>query len=491
MRYRLCMILLLLVLVLAGCTSTVTVAVPDLYLRTAGSVSAPDSSLTANVTSPTEIAEISNSSKIVAITDPSEISIVSNLAETTADPIPAQTTNDPGTTGITDVNVTDRPNESVSDATMPEETADETAAPEETVPAEDTDTVQNITISAVGDILVHDNCLACVRNGDEYDFDPPFSEVMPILQSSDLAIGNLETSISGPEGGYGTIPGYNNYPKFNAPDSLLDTLKKAGLDVLITANNHCLDRGTEGLIRTIEELDARGFLYTGTYKSQEDSEKILVTNVKGIKIAILAYTYSTNGQPIKDPVVVNLLKTRKMLSDVESAKELKPDIIIAYLHMGDEYARQPNSQQKNIADSLIKAGVDIVLGNHPHVLQPMERKTVVDDAGQEREGLVIYSLGNFTTGYTIPYSNTTGILNIGIEKDMTTGKVNIEQTILIPTWTQLYKKDGHSSYRVIPMSSAIEKYEDKTDEYITEKDYEFLKGRMPELINHVNNGPAN
>lgn len=347
------------------------------------------------------------------------------------------------------------------------------------------DTTQTITISVVGDIMVHDNSLTSVKTADGYDFDPPFSEIMEIIQSADLAIGNLETTISGPEAKY------TGYPKFNSPDTLLDTLKKTGFDVLITSNNHSLDRGTAGLVRTIDQLDERGILHTGTYKTKEDSEKILTVDVKGIKIAILAYSYGTNGQPMKEPYMVNLLKLNKMLEDVKKAKELNPDVIIAYLHMGDECVRQPNQKQKDVADSMIKAGVDIVLGDHPHVVQPMERRTVVDGGGtgQERDAFVIYSLGNFISGRKGLYRDLGIILNIEIEKDILNGKISIKDTEPIPTWVQFYDKEGREFYRVMPMSRAIEKYENKQDNYITEKEYEYLKKEFVQMMDFVNKGP--
>lgn len=344
--------------------------------------------------------------------------------------------------------------------------------------------IQTITISAVGDIMVHDNSLASVKTPTGYDFDPPFTEIMPIIQSADLAIGNLETTISGPS------TKYTGYPRFNSPDTLLDTLKKAGFDVLITSNNHSLDRGTAGLVRTIDQLDERGFLHTGTYKTKEDSEKLLITDVKGIKIAILAYSYGTNGIHMEKPYMVNLLKLRKMLDDVNKAKRLQPDVIITYLHMGDECIRQPNQKQKDIVDSLMKAGVNIVLGDHPHVVQPMERRTVTDDTGREKDAFVIYSLGNFISGRKGLYRDLGSILNIKIEKDTVNGKITIKETHLIPTWVQFYDNNGRDSYRVMPISLAIEKYENKQDSYITAKEYGYLKDMLIHMVDFVNKGPA-
>lgn len=358
------------------------------------------------------------------------------------------------------------------------------AVPTETVPQETAPKIKTITISATGDILVSYNCLIWTNEGDKYNFDPPFSEVMPLIQSSDLTIANLETVTAGPD------TGYTGMPAFNSPDSILDTLKKAGFDVIVTANNHCADRGSAGITRTIEQLDARGILHTGTYKSEEDSEKILITDVKGIKVAVLAYTECINYS-YREPCVVNTMRMNKMTSDIKKARELQADVVIVHLHAGVEYARQPTQSQIDVSHSLVEAGADIVLSEHPHVLQPMERVTVMDDSGQQRDGLIFYSLGNFINQGGDIYKNICAIFNIMIEKDMTTGKTSIKGTEMIPTWLQIYEKeDGSGSYRVIPVEKAYAKYENKTDPYISEGEYNLLKKMVPQIVDHVNKGLA-
>lgn len=364
--------------------------------------------------------------------------------------------------------------------------APQTAAtePKETIPQETTPKIQTITISATGDILCSYNCLLWTKNGDTYNFDPPFSEVMPYIQSSDLAIANLETVTAGPGAGY------TGMPMFNSPDTLLDTIKKAGYDVIITANNHCADRGSDGITRTIDQLDARGILHTGTYKTSEESERILITDVKGVKVAILAYTESINYS-YKQPCVVNRARMDKMQNDIKKARESGADVVVVHLHAGVEYARQPNNWQINTSHNLIKAGADIVLSEHPHVLQPMERITVADDSGETRDGLIFYSLGNFINQGGDIYKNIDGIFNITLEKDLETGKISIKGTEMIPTWLQIYRKDnGKGDYRVMPVSAAYEKYENKTDKYITEKDYNLLKKMVPQIVDSVNKGPV-
>ncbi|HBM75013.1 MAG TPA: hypothetical protein DD429_05595, partial [Clostridiaceae bacterium] len=313
--------------------------------------------------------------------------------------------------------------------------------------------IVSIRIAAVGDIMVHDAELNSARSGDSkigytYDFKPFFTEVKPIIESADLAIGNLETTISGED------KKYTGYPMFNSPDSLLDALKWAGFDLLSTSNNHCLDRREYGLAATIDNLDKRGLLHTGTFKEEKDRDNILIVDVKGIKIAVLAYTYGTNGIPIKNPYQVNLLDIDTMLADVGRAREKEPDIIIACLHFGDEYVRQPNDFQKEITEKMLHAGVDIVLGSHPHVVQPAEMVSPTSDDANRKDKFVIYSMGNFISDQRGNYKDIGVITNLYIEKNFNTKEVSIYNYEFIPTWVQKYTSNKKKAYRILPMPTA-------------------------------------
>lgn len=344
--------------------------------------------------------------------------------------------------------------------------------------------IVDIRITAVGDIMVHDGELNSARSGDtksgyNYDFTPFFTQVKPIIESADLAIGNLETTISGED------KKYTGYPMFNSPDTLLDALKWTGFDVLTTCNNHCLDRYEAGLISTIENLDKRGLLHTGTFKEKEDRDKILTVDVKGIKVAILAYTYGTNGIPIKNPYQVNLLNMDTMLGDVERAKAEKPDVIIACLHFGNEYVRQPNNSQKEAVEKLFNAGVNIVLGSHPHVVQPAQKRSVSADDGSYKDEFVIYSMGNFVSDQRGDYKDIGVITNLYIQKNFKTGKITINNYEFIPTWVQRYNSGGKREYRILPMPTAIKNYEDKKDALIGSSDYNYMKKMNEELLKHL------
>lgn len=340
----------------------------------------------------------------------------------------------------------------------------------------------DIKLSAVGDIMVHDGELNSAKNGDNYDFAPFFEDIKPLIESADFSIGNLETTIAGKD------KKYTGYPMFNSPDSLLDALKWTGFDLLITSNNHSMDRREDGIIRTIDALDSRGFLHTGTFKSQEDRDKILTVDVKGIKLAVIAYTYGTNGIPVKIPYQVNLIDMDTILKDIEKAKAEKPDLLITYIHFGNEYVRQPNAEQKDIVEKLFNAGVDIVLGDHPHVVQPAERKVVAAGDGSYKDEFVIYSLGNFISDQRGDYKDIGVITNFSIQKNFKTGKTMIKDVEYIPTWVQRYTKDGKRSYRILSMPDAIRNYENKKDPLLPEKDYNYLKKMYDEMMEHIQSG---
>ena len=181
---------------------------------------------------------------------------------------------------------------------------------------------------------------------------------------------------------------------FNSPSELGVALKNMGLDVLSTANNHSMDRYEKGVISTLDALDEIGIAHTGTYRSEEERDTILIKEVNGIKIAFLSFTYGTNGIPIPSgkEYLVNLIDEDLMLEQINLAKEQDVDLICASMHWGVEYAQKQNKEQERLADFLIKNGVQIIIGNHAHVIEPMEIRKVTLEDETEREGFVVYAL---------------------------------------------------------------------------------------------------
>jgi poly-gamma-glutamate capsule biosynthesis protein CapA/YwtB (metallophosphatase superfamily) len=313
---------------------------------------------------------------------------------------------------------------------------------------EEKEEIKNITITSVGDIMMHN---AQIKSGSlgngEYDYSVMFKSIKPYIEKSDFAMANLETTLAGKE------KNYTGYPMFNSPEILAQNIKNSGFDMVTTANNHSLDRRFEGVVKTIENLDKVGLLHTGTYKTKEDSEQILVKDINGVKVAFLTYTYGTNGIVLEEKFAVNLIDKNKIVEDIKKAKALNVDMIITSPHFGGEYVTTQNKEQENIVNFLFENGVDAVLGSHPHVLQPMEMKIVKDVYGVEKERFVIYSQGNIVANMPSRYKNSGVIVNLNIRKDEN-GTV-IDNVEYIPTMVDSYcnSNTGRRAFEILPMLS--------------------------------------
>lgn len=219
-----------------------------------------------------------------------------------------------------------------------------------------------------------------------YSYKECFTYVKEQVSEANLAICNLEVTLGGEP--------YRGYPQFSAPDEFASALKDAGFDILLTANNHCLDRRNKGLIRTLDVLDSLGIAHVGTYRdsAERDSLYPYLTTVNNITFAILNYTYGTNGIPANPPCIVNFIDTAQILIDINKARAKKADVIIACMHWGDEYVLKQNKTQEQLTDWLIENGVDHIIGNHPHVIQPTELRKDKYNGGHH---FIAYSLGNY------------------------------------------------------------------------------------------------
>lgn len=203
----------------------------------------------------------------------------------------------------------------------------------------------SFNLSAIGDVMCHNTQYwdAYQKETNTYDFSYVFEDIKYYTQKADITIGSLETSFAGEE------RGYSNYPTFNSPDALAYSLKDIGVDILSTAGNHCLDMAFDGLSRTIDVLDKADIAHTGTYKTQEERDKILIKYIKGLKVAFINYTYGTNGIPIPSgkSFCVNLIDKDLIKKDIETAKSQNADVIIACMHWGTEYQTSSNKSNKN------------------------------------------------------------------------------------------------------------------------------------------------
>lgn len=311
---------------------------------------------------------------------------------------------------------------------------------------------ETLVITAVGDIMMHNTQLTAGYRSDtgEYGFSPFFTSVAPLLSSSDLVIGNLETTFSGKEAKY------SGYPRFNTPEVLAADLKEAGFDVLTTANNHCLDKGYAGLVDTLNHLDRAGLLHAGTSRSPEEAGAIVMTEKKGVSLALLAYTYGTNGLNVPEhPYAVNYLDLEKIKADIEKARVQNARLVIVSLHFGKEYEPQPGAREKDIVKKVFEAGADLILGHHAHVLQPAELHTFKRTDGKEDKKFVIYSLGNFISDQQGLERRSAIILNLSFGINRETMEPYFKEATAIPIYTRSFRDKGKQYFEVVPVEKAL------------------------------------
>ncbi len=274
-----------------------------------------------------------------------------------------------------------------------------------------------------GDVMGHEPQITAARKSDgNYDYVPNYRFVQNYIRNADWAMANLEVTLAGPP--------YTGYPTFSSPDALAAALKEAGFDVLQTANNHTCDKGLRGVIRTLDVLDSLGFDRLGSYRNTEEREAMYpyMKSVNGIQIAYLNYTYGTNGIAVPKGTVVNLIDTSVIRKDLEKAKSLNPDFIIATYHWGLEYQRTESADQRLIAEFSALHGADLIIGGHPHVVQPI-RKVY---AGDRDSVWVVYSLGNYISNQRDRYKN--GGITAEVKLVKKKGKTSIEHLHFLPVY---------------------------------------------------------
>lgn len=304
------------------------------------------------------------------------------------------------------------------------------------IPDSDVPEIHKAKLAAVGDILIHSTVYKAAKTPNGFNFNPAFSKMKPYLLQADIALANQESMIGGVKHGLST------YPTFNSPQQIGDALKEAGIDLVTVANNHTLDRGEKVIQSALQYWDQLGIPYTGSFKDKEDRQRIRLMEKNGIIFSFLAYTYGTNGIPVpKDkPFLVNLIDLPKIKQEVALAKE-QSDVIVASLHFGDEYTSMPNSFQKKMVQALADEGVHIIIGHHPHVLQPT---AWVEGQGGNRS-FVAYSLGNFLSGQRGNRKDIGGIVQIEVEKEIKEGKtiIRLINPAFVPTWVSKDLKTIH------------------------------------------------
>lgn len=288
-------------------------------------------------------------------------------------------------------------------------------------------TIPEATLIFAGDAMQHTAQINAARRDDgTYNYSEYFTEVNDYISAADYAVVNLETPLAGKP--------YSGYPCFNAPDSYASALKEAGFDLFLTANNHTLDRNDRGVKRTIATLDSIGVDHIGTYSSTADRDKSLpfIKDINGFKVGFLNYTYGTNGiKPGRD-IAVDYIDRDLIQKDVSAARKHGAEIICVAIHWGDEYHLLPNRNQRDIAAWLRSIGVELIIGSHPHVIQPMEMHYNPQDSLDR--SLTVYSLGNFISNMMTCDTRGGVMVKVQLFRDMH-GRAHVLRASYAPVFT--------------------------------------------------------
>lgn len=340
------------------------------------------------------------------------------------------------------------------------------------------DTVEKkISLLFIGDIMGHDTQIASAfdQASGTYNYDSVFRYIKPVLSEADVAIANFEVTLAGPP--------YKGYPQFSSPAALAAAGVNAGVDAFVLANNHVADRGKQGMLSTLHKLDSMGIPRTGSYRNsaERDSLSPLMINKNGFNLALLNYTYGTNGITVPKPLIVDSLNRNLIARDIQKAKTKNPDAVILFLHWGTEYDTIPSAVQTALADFCLKSGADLVIGSHPHVLQKMIRT----GGNGMKEGVVVYSLGNFVSNQRKPKTDGGAIVRIELTKRADTLIVSDAGYYL--TWVYTPVENKRLRFYILPCTD----YENKPDFFIKPDDYYMMQRfirESRELLNGQNAG---
>ena len=329
------------------------------------------------------------------------------------------------------------------------------------VSSEETSKDITATVLNTGDILIHENVLNGARQDDgSYSFANFYKVAKSYITAADYSVVNLEVTLGGAEAG-----NYRGYPSFNTPDSLLDYVKAAGFDMLLTANNHSLDTGLGGLKRTVKQIKASGLDFLGT-KETTDDPTYIIKDINGIKIGMVCYTYGTNSSASGADELINYFSSANLPAFYTEAQSVIDDMkangaeaIVFYMHWGNEYQTTPNTYQKAAAQQLCNMGVDVIVGGHPHVLQPIE---LIHSEDSQNTTVCLYSMGNSISNQRI--SEMTGVCETGHTEDGVLfsytftkdadGDVSLTAVDIIPAWVDRWGTPGNYQYTLYPLENA-------------------------------------
>lgn len=309
---------------------------------------------------------------------------------------------------------------------------------------------KEITITCWGDYMNHITQIRQAK-ATNYDFTDSFAVIKGIVGKSDLSVVNLETTIAK------DTSDMSGYPEFATHENVIKALKDTGFDVVSTANNHAYDRRLKGIDRTIEIIEKYGLKRTGTFKENESTNPLIV-DVKGIKVGFFSYSQMLNGYEklmlnSGRDTAVNLIDMDKIKKDVDYLKQNHADVIMCYMHWGEEYSDYPNEYQKNTFKKLSDMGVDLVIGSHPHTIQ---KSDVIENNG--KKSYCVYSLGNLVSDQRESYGQYYGV-EIGVYSDIKIEKIGDKTTVKSfenkPYYVDKYTDSVTTRYVVVPVKQVL------------------------------------
>jgi poly-gamma-glutamate synthesis protein (capsule biosynthesis protein) len=329
--------------------------------------------------------------------------------------------------------------------------------------AQNTDsTSKKISLLFLGDIMGHNEQIwsAEDRETRAYNYDDVFQYIKNEISEADISVANFEVTLAGPP--------YKGYPEFSSPASLAVACKNAGIDIFVTANNHAADRGKKGILSTLFRLDSIGIPHTGTFPDPvaRDTLYPMIIEKNGFSLALLNYTYGTNGITVPPPVIVNMLDKSTVAGDIEKAKSKNPDAIIIFLHWGTEYDTIPSKIQTDLADFFFNNGVDLIIGSHPHVLQKMNR---MRSTTEMKDRIVVYSLGNFVSNQR--RTRTDGGAMVRIELAKKADSLYVSDAGYYLTWVHTPIENYRKKFFILPCS----KFENKPEFFAKPEDYKKMR----------------
>lgn len=339
------------------------------------------------------------------------------------------------------------------DFQMPETEQPETAELEDELdPETPTEPDASITISAVGDIIGSTENFQSVKSGDVYEFSGHFRELRDTFQHHDYTIANLVSPIAGADFSY------SGYPTYNAPIELVQAVADLGIDALSTANRYAFDLGQRAVMSNLNNIRDIGLTPFGTATSQEEADQPVIIDVKGIKLGLLSYTALLNQSIANMPYAVSIAERSKIETDIDQLRQNGAELIVVNMYWGDEYADMPNAEQTGLMSFLESQGVDIVLGSHPHVVQPMVIKNIVYQ-GETKPMVQAYSLGNFYSAFLMNRTKTGLMLEIDIARQNGRAAVSdVRHKLLYNHQTD--RGDGLLDFRIIDLATLEERRND-------------------------------